>query len=73
MNDDRLAKVQPRQTYIIKLWFIKGQYEDWMEDSRCHIIGPFTRTECERIEATLTWAHKCEQITIDMPDWAVLP
>lgn len=63
---DRLAKVQPRQTFIIKLWYINPVGVE----PPIRILGPFTKHECERIEATLIRPFKREQITTEVPKWA---
>jgi hypothetical protein len=64
---DRLARVEERQTFVILL-FVCGTDPD--NDLPAHIVGPLTRTECERIEQYLACAYRRERITTQVPTWA---
>lgn len=64
---DRLAHVQPRQTYVICLW---PHRDDPNDCPPLEIIGPFTKVECERIERSLGCKHRRKLITTNVPTWA---
>ena len=63
-SGDRLARVQPRSTYVIRMWALEPRMH--------HIIGPFTKREAERILGTLTCGAAMQRLTTEVPKWARL-
>jgi hypothetical protein len=63
----RLDRVQQRATYVLLL-FVRGSDPD--EDGPAHILGPYTRIECERVEQYLACEYRREQINTTVPTWA---
>ena len=67
---DRLSKVQARSTYVISVW-VYGQ--DKHKNAPADILGPYTKTQAQRIAELLTCEHRVESIRTDVPEWAIQP
>lgn len=66
-TSDRLANVVQRETWVVCLW---PQRDDPNDSPPLEIVGPFTKVECERIEANLACKHRRKKITTRLPEWA---
>ena len=65
---DRLARVTPRQTYVVMVW---DKTSDPESDAPDAYIGPFTLRQARAAQALIKYHAEIHSLSTDIPGWAV--